>query len=215
MSKNGLLDAKVISMPSINNAVLKNIKSGGVIAYPTSTLPGLGCLPNRLSLDNLFALKRRSPSQPVSLGVASLEQAMQYVIVPNIAKSILSDFPTGSLTLILDAKETLDERLGGNRVAVRVLADKMALELVKLVGPITATSANHSGVDPHHNVTLAAKQLGLSEDSIVDGNCPGGAPSTILSIEKSTENSNKFTVSIMREGVVPSNDVETWMRNYH
>ncbi len=201
-------------MSIITDELIDNLNSNGVVVYPTSTLPGLGCLPRKEALDNLYALKKRPTSQPVSLGVADIEQANELVEVPIIAMEILQSFPQGSLTLILDAKDELDERLGGKRVAVRVLSDLRALELVNVVGPITATSANHSGVEPLYDTKLAGQELGLADDCIVEGNCPGGAPSTILSIEKSDTDSLGFTVSIMREGVIPRIDVETWMRNY-
>ena len=203
----------VNNLTKIPKEVIENLRSNGVVVYPTSTLPGLGCLPNSDALDNLYRIKNRPRSQPVSLGVASLKQAEQLVYVPPIAREILDAFPKGSITLILDAIETLDDRLGGNRVAVRVLSDERGLALVKEIGPITATSANHSGVEPMYSTTLAAKALELDEQSIIAGNCPGGVPSTILSIEKSKVNYADFTVTIMREGVVPRNDVETWMRN--
>ena len=203
----------VNNLTKIPKEVIENLRSNGVVVYPTSTLPGLGCLPNSDALDNLYRIKNRPRSQPVSLGVASLKQAEQLVYVPPIAREILDAFPKGSITLILDAIETLDDRLGGNRVAVRVLSDERGLALVKEIGPITATSANHSGVEPMYSTTLAAKALELDEQSIIAGNCPGGVPSTILSIEKSKFNYDDFTVTIMREGVVPRNDVETWMRN--
>lgn len=203
----------VNNLTKIPKEVIENLRSNGVVVYPTSTLPGLGCLPNSDALDNLYRIKNRPRSQPVSLGVASLKQAEQLVYVPPIAREILDAFPKGSITLILDAIETLDDRLGGNRVAVRVLSDERGLALVKEIGPITATSANHSGVEPMYSTTLAAKALELDEQSTIAGNCPGGVPSTILSIEKSKVNYADFTVTIMREGVVPRNDVETWMRN--
>ncbi len=203
----------VNNLTKIPKEVIENLRSNGVVVYPTSTLPGLGCLPNSDALDNLYRIKNRPRSQPVSLGVASLKQAEQLVYVPPIAREILDAFPKGSITLILDAIETLDDRLGGNRVAVRVLSDERGLALVKEIGPITATSANHSGVEPMYSTTLAAKALELDEQSIIAGNCPGGVPSTILSIEKSKVNYTDYTVTIMREGVVPRNDVETWMRN--
>ena len=202
-------------MTIITDEILENLQSNGVVVYPTSTLPGLGCLPNKQALDNLYALKKRPVDQPVSLGVASLQQAELLVNTPKIAHDILQAFPKGSLTLILDANETLDMRLGGNRVAVRVLSDERALELVEKIGPITATSANHSGIEPHYDTVLAGQDLGLNSNCIVNGVCPGGAPSTILSIEKSEVESTVYTVTIMREGVIPRNDVETWMRNYH
>ena len=78
-------------------------------------------------LDKLFALKNRSDEQPVSLGVFSLEQAEGLVIVSDFAKSLLDDFPIGSITLILDAKEKLDSRLGGKKVAIRVFSNPVAI----------------------------------------------------------------------------------------
>ena len=117
-------------MSIITDELIDNLNSNGVVVYPTSTLPGLGCLPKKQALDNLYALKKRPASQPVSLGVADIEQANELVKVPIIAMEILQSFPQGSLTLILDAKKELDERLGGKRVAVRVLSDLRALELV-------------------------------------------------------------------------------------
>jgi len=201
-------------MTIITDEVLTHLQSNGVVVYPTSTLPGLGCLPNKQALDNLYSLKKRPVDQPVSLGVASLQQAKLLVKTPKMAEDILLAFPRGSLTLILDANETLDMRLGGDRVAVRVFSDERALELVEKAGPITATSANHSGVEPHYDTISAGQELGLDRHCIVEGNCPGGAPSTILSVEKSEVDSAVYTVTIIREGVIPSNDVESWMRNY-
>ncbi len=194
--------------------LIQNLNSNGVVVYPTSTLPGLGCLPNKLALDNLYRLKNRPAGQPVSLGVADLKQATKLVNVPTIAVDILQNFPRGSLTLILDAVTKLDDRLGGDRVAVRVLAHERAIELVKAVGPITATSANHSGVEPVFSTKLAAEILGLGNEGYVDGECPGGAPSTILSIDKSEIKPDDYTVTIIREGVIPRTDVETWTMNY-
>jgi len=199
-------------MVEITAELRQILEDGGVVAYPTSTLPGLGCLPTKKGLDTLFDIKKRPVNQPVSLGVASIKQAEKIVNIPQFAISLLNHFPLGSLTLILDAKETLDSRLGGERVAVRVFADAVAKKLAEVVGPITATSANPSGVVPSSNVALAAQSLNLEKNSILDGDCPGGDGSTILSIEKNRVTNAGFSVTIMREGVVPQADVVSWMR---
>ena len=199
-------------MVEITAELRQILEDGGVVAYPTSTLPGLGCLPTKKGLDTLFDIKKRPANQPVSLGVASIKQAAKIVNVPQFAISLLDNFPLGSLTLILDAKKTLDSRLGGERVAVRVFADTVAKKLAEVVGPITATSANPSGVEPSSNVALAAQSLNLEQISILDGDCPGGDGSTILSIEKNSVTNAGFSVTIMREGVVPRADVVSWMR---
>ena len=98
--------------------IVERVRQGLPIIYPTSTLPALGCLPQTDALNSLFELKNRSESKSVSLGVCSLEQAEEIVEIPDIAHEILGAFPSGSLTLILPALETLDARLGGNAVAV-------------------------------------------------------------------------------------------------
>ena len=66
-------------MAIITDRLVQNLISNGVVVYPTSTLPGLGCLPNKAALDNLYNLKNRPAEQPVSLGVADLEQASELV----------------------------------------------------------------------------------------------------------------------------------------
>ena len=198
-------------MTLISEELGARLESGHVVAYPTSTLPGLGTLPTSQALDALYALKGRPATQPVSLGVHSLEQASKMVVVPNLAHELLDAFPTGSITLILDAVEPMDPRLGGERVAVRVLAHPTARALVARVGPVTATSANESGVEPRSSAEEAGASLGLSSDSILEGRCPGGQPSTLASLVKDTSEPHGYSVTIMREGVVPANEVTTWM----
>ena len=52
----------------LSTSLQTHVHNNGVVAYPTSTLPGLACLPTKDALDALFELKRRSPDKPVSLG---------------------------------------------------------------------------------------------------------------------------------------------------
>ena len=136
---------EVSEMGEIPIPIIDILRTNGVVAYPTSTLPGLATLPTSEALDRLFALKQRRSDQPVSLGVASLEQAELLVEVPAFAYRLLEGFDRGALTLILDAHAPLDARLGGSRVAVRVFAHPTAIALAETVGPVTATSANVAG----------------------------------------------------------------------
>ena len=199
-------------IPDETQAILH---SNGVVVYPTSTLPGLATLPTSEGLDALFALKQRQADQPVSLGVASLQQAELYVKVPEFAHRLLGGFNPGSLTLILDARTPLDSRLGGQRVAVRVFAHPIALALARSVGPVTATSANITGTPPLSEAESAGIELNLHQHAILPGNCPGGQGSTLLSVEKSQGSPTGYSVSIMREGVIPYTDVTSWMLKNH
>ena len=97
---------------------VSSLRRGMCVVYPTSTQPALGCLPTSEALDLLYSLKNREDSQPVSLAVANLEQAKMIAHVPDSVESMLDHFPTGSITVILDSRSTLDERLGGERVAL-------------------------------------------------------------------------------------------------
>ena len=190
--------------------IVERVQQGLPIIYPTSTLPALGCLPQTEALDSLFELKRRSESKIVSLGVCSLEQADEIVEVPDIASDILGAFPMGALTLILPARETLDARLGGNAVAVRVLADARARELIAVTGPLTATSANPSGADPVTDCEIAAKILELPKSAALPGKCVGGAPSTLIRWNVSGDALQDSDWSIIRVGKVSAEEIQAW-----
>lgn len=206
---------EVSGMGEIPIPIIDILRANGVVAYPTSTLPGLATLPTSEALDRLFALKQRRSDQPVSLGVASLEQAELLVEVPAFAYRLLEGFDRGALTLILDAHAPLDARLGGSRVAVRVFAHPTAIALAETVGPVTATSANVAGIAPLDEAYAAGRELGLQSSAILPGKCPGGNGSTLVSVVKSPEKPSGFSVSIMREGVIPTNDVDAWMSKNH
>lgn len=194
----------------LSSELIAHVNEGGVVAYPTSTLPGLACLPVESSLDALFELKQRPADKPVSLGVLSLDQAASLVQVPEKIRALEASFPKGVFTFILDAVAPLDVRLGGRRVAVRCLAHPTARQLVEAFGPITATSANESGELPEPTAEAAGASLGLPNHAILAGDCPGGVGSTILSV---TEGRDGVEVTVMREGIVPTHSVVQWWKN--
>jgi len=195
----------------IPSSIIEILNAGGVVAYPTSTQPGLASLPTQQGLDALFALKQRPNNMPVSLGVASIEQAKQFVEFPELAEELLSSFVQGSITVILPALQKSDQRIGGENIAIRILAHPLARKLVKRVGAITATSANQSGELPEKDSKSAGLRLGLSQQAILPGMCGGEVPSTIIQFIRDESQSNEFSVTIMREGVIPREDVMLWL----
>jgi L-threonylcarbamoyladenylate synthase len=196
-----------VELPS---GIVERVLEGLPVVYPTSTLPALGCIPQSDALDSLFELKKRSETKIVSLGVCNLDQASTLVEIPEIAKEILDSFPAGSLTLILPAHETLDARLGGDAVAVRVLADARARELVSKTGPLTATSANPSGEEPVTDCESAADILNLPRHAALPGKCVGGAPSTLIRWNISGDPSHDSDWSVVREGKVRAEEIQAW-----
>ena len=158
------------------------LEEGGLIVYPTSTLPGLGCLPTTKGLDNLYVTKNRPETMPVSLGVASISQVDSIVKVPDFLEDFLSAFTKGGITTIIPAKQTMDSRLGGDNIAIRVFSHEAAISLAEKFGPITATSANESGVEPECDTEIAAKNLGV--EKFVPGTCPNGLGAPLLNSKK-------------------------------
>ena len=201
---------RMVDPVELPTGIVERIRAGLPVVYPTSTLPALGCLPQTDALDSLFEIKNRPETKIVSLGVCDLEQAADLVVVPDIAKEILDAFPDRSLTLILPAIETLDPRLGGDSVAVRILADPRARKLVSVTGPLTATSANPSGQHPVSDCEIAAKILNLASSAAFPGKCVGGAPSTLIRWNISGDASQDSDWTIIREGKVSAKEIQAW-----
>ena len=199
MSKDELLSA------------VNSLNAGLCVVYPTTTLPGLGCKPTKEGLDRLYSIKNRDENMPVSLGVFDMNQVEHLVYFNQEVIDLLSCFAKGSITLILPAKETVDNRLGGDNIAIRVFSNPKASELARLAGPISATSANKSGVTPKADCEKAGQELGLPTDCIVSGFCESGLGSTFVKVDLNENCTSVDTVTVMRQGVVPAKDVKAWL----
>ena len=193
------------------SVAISKLEAGECVVYPTSTLAGLGCIPTKKGLDTLYALKQRDESMPVSLGVNDMKQVEDLVYFNQEVQDLLDSFEKGGLTLILPAKKPMDKRLGGENIAIRVFKHPGAASLAKQAGPITATSANKSGVEPHSNCSKAAQELGLSDENLVPGSCDSGLGSTFVKVDLNENCTSIDMVTVMRQGVVPTKDVEAWL----
>ena len=199
----------------ISPEALSIVASGGCIVYPTSTQPALGCLPTSTALNGLYAIKNRPPHMPVSIGVADLEQASNLVELTDDIPDLLASFPEGSLTLVLPAKKTLDSRLGADKIAIRVVAHPVAKALLRATGPLTATSANISGAEPESNCPDAVETLQKAGHKVglVEGNTPGGSPSTLIAWYSVCDASDNASIEVLREGIVATEEVMLWWKS--
>ena len=151
----------------------------------------------------------------MSLGVVCLNQASEIVHVPDDVHEILNQFPEGSLTIILRARSEMDIRLGGDKVAVRVVSNRTAKELLSKTGPLTATSANISGQEPLLDCIEAAESLRRTDESIVgvNGVCKGGSPSTLIAWHTVWDSPESLSIEVVREGKVSSEEVLSWWKS--
>jgi len=184
------------------------IKKGGVIAYPTETFYGLGVKYDDISaLKKLYGIKHRSWDKALPLIIG--EKGELDLIASSItaaAEKLAKRFWPGPLTLLLPAKPDISEFITAKtgKIAVRIPGESFALELARFLGfPITATSANISGMPPAENADDLIRYFGDSLDLIIDcGKTPGGKPSTI--VDASGEK-----IRFLRAGAVSIEDVFT------
>ena len=150
----------------------------------------------------------------VSIGVSNLQQASELVHLTNDLEDFLSAFPEGSLSIILPAKKPLDKRLGGGKIAIRILANPIAKKFIEKTGPLTATSANISGFEPLKDCEMAAETLSSSENEILflSGTCSGGTPSTLIAWHTVCKSPNGNEIEVLREGLVKEKEVLEWWK---
>ncbi len=174
---------------SLNNT----LKAGGVIAFVTDTVWGIGCLPdNKKGVEKIYRLKNRDESKPLIL--MSDKKENLYPFVKNVcinAKSLMEMYFPGALTLILEKSEKTPLFVTSNKntVGIRVPANKTFQKLCSLIdGHVLATtSANISGQSPALTYKSVVKNLGEFVDIIIEDEeeKATGEPSTVAGISES------------------------------
>jgi L-threonylcarbamoyladenylate synthase len=163
----------VTSRHAIRSAA-RVVRRGGVIAYPTEAVFGLGCLPeDRAAVMRLLRIKRRSWRKGLILIAADFTQLEPYVELPAEPKrgAVLATWP-GPHTWVLDARRGTPPWISGGRagVAVRVTAHPLARELCRLAGSaLVSTSANVSRRPPQRSLIRLRRDFGRAVDYILAG----------------------------------------------
>lgn len=191
--------------------VAGEIKQGKIIAFPTETFYGLGVtFSDKDALTKLFELKRRPKDKPMPLIIGDIAMLSVVASAPDeTALRIIERFWPGPLTILVPAKAALPDLITGRsgKVALRIPGRSFALDLARAVGyPITATSANISGMPPAHGPDEVIRYFGDAVDIVVDGGrAPGERPSTIIDMSEGS-------ITLLRQGVVPYEDILTAAR---
>lgn len=184
-------------------AAVDVLKAGGVLAFPTSGLYGLGAdAMNPEAVEKIFRAKQRDVGKPILVLVKdALDLENIAAHVPNSASRMAAAIWPGSLTIILEARPELPEVLTGGtgKIGVRVPKHPVASALVGAFnGPLTGTSANLSGRGGCYQAADMDAGLVRHLDLVLDaGPLKGGAGSTI--VDATTD-----PPSVLREGAIPS-----------
>ena len=164
------------------------LKKGGVVAYPTDTVYGLGaCMTDTAAVDRIFQVKGRPKGMALPVLLADKVQ-MESILtsVPLSARRLADEFFPGALTIILPKSNSVPDIItgGGRTVAFRIPDHRVPLALIKGLGkPIVGTSANLSGQPSAFTAAEVKAQIGDKIDMVIDGGrCPGGIESTVIDL---------------------------------
>lgn len=179
------------------------IKEGGLVAFPTETVYGLGAnFFDEKAINRLCAVKQRPPNKPFTVHIADLVDLERFECdISLFGKELIEKFWPGPLTLIFDTKKSgkLGFRQPNNTIAQEIIRQSNTL--------IVAPSANLSGANPPKNAKEVLSQLKDKIDLILDaGEARLGKESTVIDL-------TIFPYQIVREGAIPREKIaETELR---
>ncbi len=156
---------------------------GGVIAYPTEGVFGLGCLPQDTdAVQRLLDIKKRDPSKGLILIAANASQFDDWIDLPDAVLMPEPD-PTKPITWIVPASSRVPPVVRGDNagLAVRITTNPVAGNICRSVAsPVVSTSANLSGQAVAPDEETLRRQFGDLVDYVVPGACgPASGPSEI------------------------------------
>ncbi len=167
--------------------IVSLLRDGGIIAFPTDTAYGLGADPlNPAAVDRIYSIKGRPDAKPILLLVDSLAMSESIIVATDIFYRVVEKFWPGPITIITEAAASLPASVTAatRTVGVRWPVAPFATTLISRFGkPITATSANRSGMPTAITSSEVHDQLGESVDAVVDGGLlPSRSGSTVLDL---------------------------------
>ena len=183
------------------------IRYGGLVAFPTETVYGLGCDGRSdEAAAKIYEAKGRPSDNPLILHISDLDMLTPLVKdIPEVAKKLIDTFWPGPMTLVFQKSELVPDTITGglSTVAVRMPAHAGAKELISAAGvPIAAPSANISGRPSPTTADHVVEDLSGRIDMIIDGGEVGiGYESTIIDVTCSRP-------VILRPGYITSQMIE-------
>ena len=200
------MKTKIFGKEGISEAA-EILKGGGLVAFPTETVYGLGG--NGLDKEaakKIYAAKGRPSDNPLILHVSSIEEVYPLVkALPEKAKKLMEAFWPGPLTLVLPKSDLVPkESTGGlETVALRSPENALTLDLIRACGfPIAGPSANLSGRPSPTEASHVFEDLGGRIEGILEDGAVGiGVESTIVDLSENCP-------TLLRPGAITIEDLE-------
>lgn len=166
--------------------VVESLRNGGVIAYPTDTVYGIGCdIFCRPAIEKVYRIKGRDRHKPLSFICSDLSEISKYAKVSDEAFRIIRRLLPGPYTFVLEATNLVPRIMLTNRhtVGIRVPQNAICLAIVKELGnPIITTSANVSNDEVLCDPALIHEKFGSQLDVVIDGGVLPNEPSSVVDL---------------------------------
>lgn len=175
---------------------------GRVIIFPTDTVYGIGTqIFDIEGIERIYKIKNRPLDKPLACLCANLKQIDDIAIITEDAKKLINKFLPGALTLILESKDIVKEKIGYETIGVRIPNSRIALNILEENGPMLTTSVNDSGEAPMNSYDEIVNKYNNLVDVIYDNDQPIlEIPSTVVKIDRNG-------LSILREGAIKKESI--------
>ena len=166
--------------------VVEILRQGGVIAYPTDTIYGIGCdIMNKKAIERVYQIKQMPRHTPFSFICSDLKNISQYAKVSNFAYKTMRRLLPGPFTFILEGSNQVPKMMLTKRktAGIRVPDNPICLALITTLGnPIISTSAAADDGELLREPWLVEEQFGKQLDLVIDGGQVPGEPSSVISL---------------------------------
>jgi L-threonylcarbamoyladenylate synthase len=177
------MKTQILPASELQNA-LEILQGGGLVAFPTDTVYGLGSLAfDNTAIKSIYTAKNRPIERAIPILIGDIKDLDQVAVdIPQMALTFATHFWPGSLTCVVPKKHTLPSAVSATAtVAVRIPDHADARALLHMVGPMAVTSANLSGESSPSTAREVYDQLAGRIPLILDGGpTPGGIASTLV-----------------------------------
>lgn len=186
------------------NECVKILKNGGILAFPTETVFGLGVISSsEIAFSKLVETKKRPPNKPFTMMCSKLEQVDNYVEINETTKKVVKAFMPGPITIVAKAKKNVPSYLDlkSGFIGFRIPDDEFILKMIDKVGSaLLVPSANPSNEAPALTDKEVIKYFDNEIDGVVEGVCDKLSPSTVVKI-------NESEITVLREGPISKEQI--------
>ena len=175
---------------------------GRVIIFPTDTVYGIGTqIFDTEGIKRIYEIKNRPLDKPLACLCSNIKQIEDIAIIDDNARKLIDKFLPGALTLILESKDIVKEKIGYKTIGVRIPNSKIALSILEENGPMLTTSVNDSGEAPMNHYSEIVEKYGKLVDKIYDND------SKILEIPSTVVMIIDGDIKILREGYIKKEEI--------